>query len=182
MKAKKRKLKKLPIFILILIILLVVVGILFILKHTKNIHLNIVGDGYLMDCYNSLVSELELQDYVTFYGRKTKQEIAQILSQNDIFVVASLFETFCIPGVEALASGIPVVSTKCFGPEEYIDSSCGELCEVDNPQSLADTIMMAAKNLDKYDPKYLRNKAEQFSPKNVCLHAIDIYKEVIKTK
>lgn len=36
MKAKKRKLKKLPIFILILIILLVVVGILFILNHTKN--------------------------------------------------------------------------------------------------------------------------------------------------
>lgn len=37
MKAKKRKLKKLPIFILILIILLVVVGILFILKHTKYV-------------------------------------------------------------------------------------------------------------------------------------------------
>lgn len=35
MKAKKRKLKKLPIFILILIILLFVVGLLFILKHTK---------------------------------------------------------------------------------------------------------------------------------------------------
>lgn len=37
MKAKKRKLKKLPIFILLLIILLVVVGILFILKHTKYV-------------------------------------------------------------------------------------------------------------------------------------------------
>ena len=35
---------------------------------------------------------------------------------------------------------------------------------------------------NKYDSKYLRNKAEQFSPKNVCLHAIDIYNEVIKTK
>ena len=155
---------------------------IIVLKHTKNIHLNIVGDGYLMDRYKNLVSELNLQDYVTFYGRKTKHEIAQILSQNDIFVVASLFETFCIPGVEALASGIPVVSTKCFGPEEYIDSACGELCEVDNPQSLADTIMRVAKKLDKYDSKYLRNKAEQFSPKNVCLHAIDIYNEVIKTK
>ena len=37
MKAKKRKLKKLPIFILILIILLFVVGLLFILKHTKYV-------------------------------------------------------------------------------------------------------------------------------------------------
>lgn len=36
MKAKKRKLKKLPIFILILIIFLFVVGLLFILNHTKN--------------------------------------------------------------------------------------------------------------------------------------------------
>lgn len=151
-------------------------------KKKKNIHLNIVGDGYLMERYKNICNYLELNDYVTFYGRKTKEEIAEILTKNDIFVVGSLFETFCIPGVEALASGMPVVSTKCYGPEEYIDEKCGKLCEVDNPADMANAIIEVSGRLDTYDINYLRKVAEQFSYSSVCKQALKIYKKVIKKK
>ena len=148
-------------------------------KKYKNIYLNIVGDGYLMERYQNVCRDLNLESYVCFHGRKTKEEIADMLSKNDIFVVGSLFETFCIPGVEALASGMPVVSTKCYGPEEYIDEQCGKLCEIDNPADMANAIMEVIEKLDTYDEKYLRSVADRFSSKNVCSQAMKIYKKVI---
>ena len=151
-------------------------------KKIKNIHLNIIGDGYLMDSYKKLSNDLLLDSYITFHGRKCKEEIAEILSKNDIFVVGSLFETFCIPGVEALASGLPVVSTKCYGPEEYIDERCGKLCEIDNPKDMADAIEYVFNHLEEYDDSYLRSVAEKFSYDSVIDGAIKIYKKVINKK
>ena len=86
-----------------------------------DVHLDLVGDGYLMDYYKTVAKDLGVEDYITFHGKKTREEISTILSNNDIFVVSSRLETFCIPGIEALASGLPIVSTSCLGPEEYID-------------------------------------------------------------
>ena len=149
-------------------------------KKLKNVHLNIVGDGYLMNYYKETAHELNVDKYITFHGQKTRDEIVDILSKNDILVVGSNYETFCIPGVEALASGLPIVSTKCGGIEEYLDKKCGELCEIKNPKDMADKIEYVYKNLDKYDVNYLRSVSDKFSYKNVSNIAKKIYKDLLK--
>lgn len=151
-------------------------------KKIKDIHLNIVGDGYLMNYYKETAEELNVDKYITFHGQKTRDEIIDILSKNDIFVVGSNYETFCIPGVEALASGIPIVSTKCGGIEEYLDKKCGELCEVKNPEDIANKIEYVSKNLDKYDVNYLRKVSDRFSYKNGTDIAKKIYKKILDNK
>ena len=123
-------------------------------RNIKNVHLDIIGDGYLMSNLKEISKELNVYDYITFHGKKTKEEISKILSKNDIFIVASKLETFCIPGIEALAASLPVVSSKCKGPEEYIDRKSGELFEVGNINEMCDKIIKVSKNLDKYDSKY----------------------------
>ncbi len=146
----------------------------------KDVCLTIVGDGYAKNYYLKRCDELNLRKYVNFVGRKEKKkEVAQILKQNNIFVNTSVKETFCIPAVEALACGIPVVSTKCFGPEEYIDSKCGKLVEVGNPLEIAKAIIEVYKNLDKYDEQYLRLVASNYSRENVINKTIEMYQRVI---
>ena len=145
----------------------------------KNVHLNVVGDGYLMNYYKETASELNVDKYISFLGQKSKDEVIDLLSKNDILVVGSRYETFCIPGVEALASGMPIVSTKCGGIEEYLDDKCGELCEINNPEDMASKIKNVYNKLDKYDIKYLRSVADRFSYENVCKLAIDIYKKIL---
>ena len=151
-------------------------------KEIKDISLTIVGDGYLKDYYQNTCHELGLDAYVNFVGRKTKKEIATILNEHNIFVITSDKETFCIPGIEALASGMPIVSTKCLGPEEYIDEKNGKLINVGDIEALANAIIEVYKNLDQYDISYLRATAERYSPKNITNKALKIYKEVIKNK
>ena len=150
-------------------------------ENLEDVKLTIVGDGFLEDYYKKRCQELGMNDYVEFTGRmNNKEEVANILIKNNIFVIASEMETFCIPGVEALASGLPVVSTKCLGPEEYIDESCGKLVEVGNINDLAKAIIDVYNNIDNYDVNYLRSVADKFSRDTVRNIALDIYKEVRK--
>lgn len=146
----------------------------------KNIHLDIIGDGFLEKYYKEACSKLNLNKYVNFLGRKTKQEISKILEHENALVISSELETFAIPGIEALASGIPVISTKCLGPEEYIDEKCGVLCKVNDVEDLAKAIKKVIENYDNYDPLYLNSVADKFSSKQVIKNTEKIYKKVIK--
>lgn len=151
-------------------------------KKVNDVKLTIVGDGYLNEQYLDKCHELGIDNYVDFVGRKSKSEIAKILNQNNIFAIPSLMETFCIPGIEALASGMPIVSTKCCGPEEYVDEKCGKLVNIKNPKEMADAILEVYNNLYKYDINYLRSVADKYSAKNVCNIAKNIYKEILEEK
>lgn len=148
----------------------------------KDVHLTIVGDGYLKEFYQNKCHELNLDSYVDFVGRKSKLEIAQILNENNVFVITSTNETFCIPGIEALASGMPVVSTKCFGPEEYIDEESGKLVSVGNIKEIAEAIAYVYQNLDHYKVNNLRAISDRYSAKNVTDLAIKVYQELLEEK
>ena len=151
-----------------------------LVKRGIDVHLDMVGDGYLMPYLKEMVDNYELNKYVTFLGRKTKEEVAEILSCNDIYIIASDTETFCIPGVEALGSGTPVVSSRCKGTSEYVDSKCGEFFNCHDIDDFSDAIIRVSKKLDSYDINYLKSVASKYSSDEVCKKAIKIYKEIIK--
>lgn len=54
--------------------------------------------------------------------------LAEVLQGLDLFVIPSHQEGLCIAALEAMACGVPVVSTRCGGPEDYvIDGGTGQL-------------------------------------------------------
>ena len=149
-------------------------------KGFNNIHLDVIGDGFLENYYKQECGKLKLKKYVTFLGRKSKEEISKIFLKEHALVISSDLESFAIPGIEALASGLPVISTKCLGPEEYINSKCGVLCEVNDPEDLAKAIKKLYKSYDKYNPNYLKKVANKFSKEEVIKNTIKIYKRMLK--
>lgn len=59
-------------------------------------------------------------------------ELADYLATVDVFVIPSAQEGLCIAGLEAMAAGCPVVSTRCGGPEEFVvDAETGFLTGFD---------------------------------------------------
>ena len=126
------------------------------------------------------MNKLNLNKYVTFLGRKDKKDVAKIIAKNDIYVISSDIETFAIGGIEALACGIPVVSTKCLGPETYLTEEVGTFCEVGNPKSMAKAITRVSKT------QYLRSKlvetANKFSSEEIAKYALTMYEKIIKIK
>lgn len=95
-------------------------------KRRNDIKLLLVGEGILEQEIKKKVEILKLKDKVIFYG--TTDEIEKIFSSIDVFILPSHFEGLPIVGVEAQASGLPVVFSSMITREaavlknvEYID-------------------------------------------------------------
>lgn len=151
-----------------------------LINEGNKVHLTVVGDGFEANLFKEMCKEKHMEKYVDFVGQKTKSEIAEYFSKVDIAMIASDYETFAIPGVEALSAGIPVVSTKCGGPEEYLDNKCGKMCEINDPEDMAKKIKNVYDNLENYDRKYLKKVASKYDEKNVTDTAIKLYKKAQK--
>ena len=71
---------------------------------------------------------LGVLDRIQFLDHLPRTEYERLLPTIDIFVISSHQEGLCISGLEAMAVGCPVVSTRCGGPEEYVrDGETGYL-------------------------------------------------------
>lgn len=145
-----------------------------------NAHLDIIGDGFYENYYINICNELNLTKYVSFIGRKNKFEIAAILKKEHALLISSELESFGIPGIEAMASGLPIISTDCLGPTEYIDSKVGVICKVNDPVDMANSIEILYKNYNKYDSKYIMKKANKYNNDTVIKNTIKIYNNAIK--
>lgn len=146
----------------------------------KSFLYTIVGDGQEEAFYKKTASELGLNDIVSFVGRKTESEIAEILSQTDALLMASDIETFGIPAVEALAAGVPVISTRCKGPESFLNDDCAEFCNVRDPKDMEDAILRMAARSDTLDEAKIRAAAKPFDSVAVAEHAVQIYREALE--
>lgn len=89
------------------------------LKFNKDAQLLLIGRGPLHKEINALVAVLKLQDQVIFLGHKSNP--FKYMARSDCFVFASEFEGFPNVLLEALACGLPVISTDCLtGPRELL--------------------------------------------------------------
>ncbi|HEY6527942.1 MAG TPA: glycosyltransferase family 4 protein [Cellvibrionaceae bacterium] len=105
------------------------------------VHFVIAGHpkAELMAELTRLVAELNISSNVHFVG--FWDDTPGFLSQIDVFALSSISEGFSIATLEAMAAGVPVVATRCGGPEEIITNELdGSLVPTKNPQALASAI------------------------------------------
>jgi len=98
----------------------------------------IVGlpEGTLLSDLTRLRDELGLRDAVTFAG--FREDIQRVMAALDVYVISSSTEGFSLSAVQAMACGVPVVATRCGGPEEIVtDGATGLLVEVADPGAIA---------------------------------------------
>lgn len=87
------------------------------LSSNYSIYVDIVGDGPLRKHLDSLISELGLQRKIFLHGQVTEDEREQYLSEADIFCFPSVTkaEMYGMVQIEAMAHGLPIISTDIFG-------------------------------------------------------------------
>jgi glycosyltransferase involved in cell wall biosynthesis len=143
-------------------------------------HLDIIGDGPGRNRYQEYVSGSRLKELVTFHGMKAKSEVATFMSEADLFILPSLKETFSVATVEALATGTPVLATKCGGPEDFINPTNGILVEAGDPKALFVGLLRSIESLDSFDNERIARDARQkFSPHVVGEKYTKIYHKVL---
>lgn len=81
-------------------------------KKNQKARLTIVGDGKLKTHLCELVSQLKLDDRVTFYGWAKPDELKKLLAAHHAFVLSSNYEGLAAVLIEAAAAGLPLISTR----------------------------------------------------------------------
>ena len=83
--------------------------------HDLDANLVLVGDGANRERLQRLVGQLQMGERVTFTPSVPHERIQEVYAGADIFALATAYEGFGIPVLEAMAAGLPVVVNDC-GP------------------------------------------------------------------
>ena len=76
----------------------------------------------------------------------------------DCFVLSSLRETFGVVLIEALASGTPIISTRCGGTDDVVTETNGLLVDTADDTALGNAMVYMFEHKDQYQPMVLREE------------------------
>ncbi len=145
------------------------------MRNTDSL-LYIIGDGVEREKLEKQIVEYGLERRIILLGRKNRKEISEILNRSDVFVLASRTETFGVVYAEAMLAGLPVIATKCGGPEDFVDETNGKLVDVGDVNALSQEMDNMYETRGKYDGKEIsKNCREKFSPEEIAKQLMDVY-------
>jgi len=151
-----------------------------LVKKKLPVKLLLIGDGPERRNVEAMCRELGTCNDIRFLGKQDAVE--DLLSLSDLFILPSAKESFGLAALEAMACGVPVISTDVGGlPEVNISGKTGYLC------GLGDVIDMAQKSIEilSDDNKLgefraaARAKAMEFSRDKVVPQYEDLYRSCL---
>lgn len=148
--------------------------------HDKSVSLVLIGDGPERPHLERLIRKHDMTARITLLGLQPGKAIADSLHASDCFVLPSQSETFGVVYVEALACGVPVIATRCGGPEAFIDQRNGILIPVGDKDALVEAMIDMRTNAHRYDRQQISARAKEFfSEEAVARRILDVYRAVI---
>ncbi|HEU4870815.1 MAG TPA: glycosyltransferase [Pyrinomonadaceae bacterium] len=145
-------------------------------KGLNSFELVIGGDGPDRQKLEQLVQNLAVSSYCRFLGGLNREQVRERMQKCDVFVLSSLHETFGVVVGEAMACGKPVISTRCGGPEFFVNEQNGVLVDVANPRALADAMEDFLLDRLSFDPETVRaSVVNRFSPEAFVRNVTAVY-------
>jgi len=158
-----------------------IVKIFYKIQQQIPAKLMMVGDGPEREIAEKMCYDLGIQDKVIFFGNSN--EIDQILSYSDLFLLPSETESFGLAALEAMAWSVPVISSNSGGlPEVNYDGISGYLSDVGNIDEMAENAIKILSNIEtlKSFKENALSVAKQFDIKNIVPIYEEIYQKAIE--
>ncbi|TVR17160.1 MAG: N-acetyl-alpha-D-glucosaminyl L-malate synthase BshA [Balneolaceae bacterium] len=150
-----------------------------VLKNGVKAKLLMVGDGPERAKAEKKCRELGMCDHVRFLGKQ--EQVEEVLSVSDLFMIPSGSETFGLAALEAMSCSVPVVSSNIGGlPEVNIHGETGYLCELGNIECLGRcaTEILTDEKLHAKMAASARKRAETFELDKIVTIYEEYYKEI----
>ncbi|MGL5381361.1 glycosyltransferase [Clostridium sp.] len=149
----------------------------------KDAVLKIGGDGSQKDSLINLCKDLGIENQVEFLGALSREKVVEEMSNCNVFVLASRYETFGVVYIEALASGKPVIGTFNGGAEDIIRENNGILVNVDAEEELKDAMIYLKENINKYSSDEIRKECEErFCEEKIVKEIVEVYNLVLNKR
>lgn len=144
----------------------------------KNMRLQVVGDGPCRAALTSKIQSLQLEDCVQLLG--ARDDIPQLLCEADTFVLSSTYEAMPMTLLEAMASGLPVISTRVGGVENIVQQEVnGLLVESNNVESMRKAmqkLVQGGEMVERMIDAAHSLVAKKFSSNAMTQHYLTLYK------
>jgi glycosyltransferase involved in cell wall biosynthesis len=142
----------------------------------RRVVLHVVGGG---------PESLRLQKFAqacqfrtVFHGYQSHADAMDILSRADLLVHPSTYETFGVVLAEAAALGVPVVATRCGGPESVVTAETGKLVGIDDMPALCESVRDILANVTEWRSRRSRiseSARRRFDAHSVSAQIIELY-------
>jgi len=145
-----------------------------------KIQFTIVGGGSAEGKLKQLISKNNLDSYIEMTDRVEHGRMPQLYRDSDLYVSASMQEGMSNSMLEALASGLPIVTTRCEGLDELIKDN-GVIVEKADAGSIAEAVIELAENLNLMERMSVaaRSRAQRFSWKLVADKYLNLYEKIL---
>ena len=115
--------------------------------HKNNYFISaILIGGATNHTLRSRIQELGLAEHIKIIDEIERHLLPDYLMKMDAFIIPSHQEGLCIAGLEAMSCGVPVISTKCGGPEEFVIHGKTGLLVDSNAEAVGDALLHILNN------------------------------------
>ncbi|MCC6972502.1 MAG: glycosyltransferase family 1 protein [Anaerolineae bacterium] len=150
-----------------------------VLERVPGTRLALVGGGPHREALEQHFQGLP----VTFVGYRTGASLARAFASADMFVFPSAYESFGLVLLEAMASGIPAISSRVGGAQDLVvEGETGFTFAVDDVEALVQSVGQVVNTLGKLDQMKVkaRQQGERFSWETIMDELVGCYESVIR--
>lgn len=123
---------------------------------TRDVRLDVVGEGPDAERLMQLTKDLGVEDRVTFHGPCAVEDVPRWMERSDVYALPSVRESGGSTLLEAMAAAKPVITVAHGGPRETVNSSVGYAVCPRSPRELSALVTEALREL--YDDEALRRR------------------------
>ncbi len=155
-------------------------GLLEVAKSLPNIEFTFVGSGNMVD----KVKDCGLSNVVYLGEIRDRERVAQLFREHHVFVLNSYKvdkweELYGIVLLEAMASGVSVLSTDCVGPKEIVKEEFGFLVRQKDEEGLKEKLEFFYENPERVEE--MGSKGREYAEKNYDVKSLALkWYEVLK--
>lgn len=148
-------------------------------KFNKDIDLLLIGKGWNDTKIKQKVSKLNIENQIKLIGNVESSELPKYYKGAKLYLQTSLYESFCLPVVEAMTFGTPVLSTHAYAIPEIAKE--GAVIVEDNPVKIAEKAneILSSKNYYNKISKKSKEIAELYTWDNTARKTLEVYNNIL---
>jgi len=160
--------------------LLMVRAVAKVIKSRPDIHLIWVGEGVLKDDVLKEINALGLTSNVTLAGLLKPEQVANMNRAANMFVMSSAYEGMPIALIEAMACGLPAVTTDVGEVRRLVSvGHTGEICPTADAEALASALIRGLDSSERYRGMPCIETASRYTPQNVLGPVYANYRKLV---
>jgi glycosyltransferase involved in cell wall biosynthesis len=140
--------------------------------------LDVIGGGPLRADLERLARDAGIAQLVTFHGPRPREEIVHLMARSDVLVLPSIVETFGIVLIEALAAGLPIITTTAVPDHDRLRRGFGIVVPPRDAAALRDAILEMRLNGWAFPQRAAAEIARSYSAEVIANRWEEIYREV----